>query len=167
MTAQDVSRRAMGRFATGVTLITTRLRGELHGMTANAVTSLSLDPMLVLVCVDKTADTHDILSKAGVFAVNILNKDQADISNRFAKKEFDGAHGLDDLPHGFATTGAPIIEGALAYLDCRTITEHHGGDHTIFIGEVAAAGELSDHAPPGFYPGQDGAIKGNKVTAAA
>jgi len=151
----------MGRFATGVTLITTRLRGELHGMTANAVTSLSLDPMLVLVCVDKTADTHDILSKAGVFAVNILNKDQADISNRFAKKEFDGAHGLDDLPHGFAATGAPIIEGALAYLDCRTITEHHGGDHTIFIGEVAAAGELSDSAPLVFYRGKYGEFKGN------
>jgi len=151
----------MGRFATGVTLITTRLRGELHGMTANAVTSLSLDPMLVLVCVDKTADTHDILSKAGVFAVNILNKDQADISHRFAKKEFDGAHGLDDLPHGFAATGAPIIEGALAYLDCRTITEHHGGDHTIFIGEVAAAGELSDSAPLVFYRGKYGEFKGN------
>jgi len=161
MTAQDDFRRAMGRFATGVTLITTRLRGELHGMTANAVTSLSLDPMLVLVCVDKTADTHDILSKAGVFAVNILNKDQADISNRFAKKEFDGAHGLDDLPHGFAATGAPIIEGALAYLDCRTITEHHGGEHTIFIGEVAAAGELSDSAPLVFYRGKYGEFKGN------
>ena len=161
MTAQDDFRRAMGRFATGVTLITTRLGGELHGMTANAVTSLSLEPMLVLVCVDKTADTHDILSKAGVFAVNILNKDQSYISNRFAKKEFDGAHGLDDLPHGFAATGAPIIQGALAYLDCRTITEHHGGDHTIFIGEVAAAGELSDSAPLVFYRGKYGEFKGN------
>ena len=96
-----------------------------------------------------------------MFAVNILNKDQADISNRFAKKEFDGAHGLDDLPHGFAATGAPIIEGALAYLDCRTITEHHGGDHTIFIGEVAAAGELSDSAPLVFYRGKYGEFKGN------
>src|SRR5438093_213871 len=83
----------------GVNLITTRLGDEMHGMTANAVTSLSLDPMLVLVCVDKTADTHDILSKAGVFAVNILNQGQSAVSNRFAKKEFDGAHGLDDLPH--------------------------------------------------------------------
>ena len=151
MSGQEDFRRAMGRFATGVTLITTRLGDELHGMTANAVTSLSLDPMLVLVCVDKTADTHDILARAGVFAVNILNKEQADVSNRFAKKEFDGAHGLDNLPHGFAVTGAPIIDGALAYLDCRTITEHHGGDHTIFIGEVAEARELSDEEPLVFY----------------
>src|SRR5688500_2033820 len=98
---KDAFRRAMGRFATGVTVITTRLGDDLHGMTANAVTSLSLDPMMVLVCVDKTADTHDILSKAGVFAVNILNRGQSEISDRFAKKEFDGAHGLENLPHSF------------------------------------------------------------------
>jgi len=159
MTPQEDFRRAMGRFATGVTHITTRLGDELHGMTANAVTSLSLDPMLVLVCVDKTADTHDILAKAGVFAVNILNKEQTEISNRFAQKEFDGAHGLDDLPHGFAVTGAPILEGALAYLDCRTVTEHHGGDHTIFIGEVAEARELSDEEPLVFYRGKYGRFR--------
>jgi flavin reductase (DIM6/NTAB) family NADH-FMN oxidoreductase RutF len=157
MTAtEDEFRRAMGRFATGVTLITTRLGDDLHGMTANAVTSLSLDPMRVLVCVDKAADTHDILSKAGVFAVNILNRRQAEISDRFAKKEFDGAHGLDDIPHGFAVTGSPIIEGAIAYLDCRTAMEHHGGDHTIFIGEVLEAKELSEDAPLVFYRGKYG-----------
>jgi flavin reductase (DIM6/NTAB) family NADH-FMN oxidoreductase RutF len=161
MSGREDFRRAMSRFATGVTLITTRLGDELHGMTANAVTSLSLDPMLVLVCVDKTADTHDILSRAGVFAVNILNREQAEISNRFAKKEFDGAHGLGDLPHAFAVTGAPIIEGALAYLDCRTVTEHHGGDHTIFIGEVAEARELSDGVPLVFYRGKYGEFRGN------
>jgi flavin reductase (DIM6/NTAB) family NADH-FMN oxidoreductase RutF len=149
-------RRAMGRFATGVTLITTRLDDHLHGMTANAVTSLSLDPMMVLVCVDKTADTHDILARAGVFAVNILNREQADISNRFAKKEFDGAHGIDDIPHSFAVTGSPIIEGAIAYLDCKTTIEHHGGDHTIFIGEVLEAKELGDGAPLVFYRGKYG-----------
>ena len=152
-------RRAMGRFTTGVTIITTRLGEDLHGMTANAVTSLSLDPLLVLVCVDKTADTHDILSKAGVFAVNILNKDQSEISDRFAKKEFDGAHGLEDLLHTFAVTGAPIIDGSLAYLDCRTVTEHHGGDHTIFIGEVLEAKELSDGEPLVFYRGKYGEFR--------
>ena len=155
-TTKDDFRHAMGRFATGVTLITTHLDDELHGMTANAVTSLSLDPMMVLVCVDKTADTHDILSKAGVFAVNILNRSQAHLSNRFAKKEFDGAHGLDEVPHGFAVTGSPIIEGAIAYLDCRTAMEHHGGDHTIFIGEVLEVKELSEDAPLVFYRGKYG-----------
>jgi flavin reductase (DIM6/NTAB) family NADH-FMN oxidoreductase RutF len=157
--AREDFRRAMGRFATGVTIVTTRLGEDLHGMTANAVTSLSLEPMMVLVCVDKTADTHDILSKAGVFAVNILNKDQSQISDRFAKKEFDGAHGLDDLPHTFAVTGAPIIVGSLAYLDCRTVTEHHGGDHTIFIGEVMEAKELNDAEPLVFYRGKYGEFR--------
>ena len=160
MTAtKDAFRRAMGRFATGVTLITTRLDDELHGMTANAVTSLSLEPMMVLVCVDKTADTHDILSKAGVFAVNILNREQAELSDRFAKKEFDGAHGLEKVPHTFAVTGSPIIDGALAYLDCRTAMEHHGGDHTIFIGEVVEARELSEGEPLVFYRGKYGEFK--------
>ena len=149
-----------GCFPTGVAVVTTNDdAGTPHGSTISALTSLSLDPMLVLVCVDKTADTHDILSKAGVFAVNILNKEQAEISDRFAKKEFDGAHGLDDLPHGFAVTGAPIIDGALAYLDCRTITEHHGGDHTIFIGQVAEARELSNGEPLVFYGGRYGHFK--------
>jgi flavin reductase (DIM6/NTAB) family NADH-FMN oxidoreductase RutF len=156
MSATDEFRRAMGRFPTGVTVVTTRLGDDLHGMTANAVTSLSLDPMLVLVCIDKAADTHDILAQAGVFAVNILNRTQADLSDRFAKKEFDGAHGLDEVPHGFAVTGSPIIEGAIAYLDCRTAMEHHGGDHTIFIGEVVEAKELSDDAPLVFYRGNYG-----------
>ena len=149
-------RRAMGRFATGVTVITTRLGDDLHGMTANAVTSLSLEPMMVLVCVDKAADTHDILSKAGVFAVNILNREQAELSDRFARKEFDGAHGLEKVPHTFAVTGSPIIDGALAYLDCRTAMEHHGGDHTIFIGEVVEARELSEGEPLVFYRGKYG-----------
>jgi flavin reductase (DIM6/NTAB) family NADH-FMN oxidoreductase RutF len=153
---KDAFRRSMGRFATGVTIITTRLDDHVHGMTANAVTSLSLDPMLVLVCVDKTADTHDILARAGVFAVNILNRKQWELSNRFAKKEFDGAHGLEDVRHGFAVTGSPIIEGAIAYLDCRTAMEHHGGDHTIFIGEVLEAKELSEDAPLVFYRGKYG-----------
>lgn len=155
---KDHFRKAMGRFATGVTVITTTLDGEKHGMTANAVTSLSLDPMMLLVCVDKTADTHDILSRAGVFAVNILAAGQSDLSNRFAKKEFDGAHEMDDLPLQTAPSGAPIIEGAIAYIDCKTVTEHHGGDHTIFIGEVLDARELNDREPLLFYSGQYGKI---------
>lgn len=156
--SKDDFRKAMGRFATGVTIITTKYENELHGMTANAVTSLSLDPMLLLVCVDKKADSHDILSKAGVFAVNILAEGQSNLSNRFAKKEFDGAHAMDDIPHRFAQSGAPIIEGALAYIDCKTVTEHHGGDHTIFIGEVLDAGEMNGDRPLLFYGGRYGQI---------
>ena len=151
-------RKAIGRFATGVTIITTRHDEHLHGMTANAVTSVSLDPLLVLICVDKTADTHDILLKAGVFAVNILASDQQEISLKFARKEIDWTHGLEGVSHHFAATGAPIIDGSLAYLDCRTVSEHHGGDHTIFVGEVIEAEELSDGEPLVFYAGQFGRL---------
>src|SRR3970282_2153247 len=94
---RDEFRAVMGRFATGVTIITTRLGDELHGMTANAVTSLSLDPMLVLVCVDKNADTHDILKEAGVFAVNILGQEQAEIAEKFARKDLGLSHGLEGV----------------------------------------------------------------------
>jgi flavin reductase (DIM6/NTAB) family NADH-FMN oxidoreductase RutF len=147
----------MSRFATGVTIITTRYGEHLHGMTANAVTSLSLDPMLVLVCVDKTADTHDILLKAGFFAVNILARDQEGLALALATKKGDSwTHGLDEVTHHVAETGAPIIDGSIAYLDCRTLTEHHGGDHTIFIGEVIEAKELSDNPPLLFYTGRFG-----------
>lgn len=147
-------RRVMGRFATGVTVITTRLGDELHGMTANSVASVSLDPLLVLVCVDKKADTHDMLMKAGVFAVNILGQDQAEIARRFATKELHSQHGLTDVPHTFAVTGSPVIEGCLAYLDCRTMAEHHGGDHTIFVGEVLEAREMENDEPLLFYRGE-------------
>ena len=147
----------MGRFATGVTIITTRDRDHLHGMTANAVSSLSLDPMLIIVCVDKNADTHDILLKAGFFAVNILARDQEGLAMALATKKGDSwTHGLDNVPTHTAETGAPILDGSLAYLDCRTLTEHHGGDHTIFIGEVLDARELRDGEPLLFYTGKFG-----------
>ena len=151
-------RRVMGRFATGVTIVTTRLGDELHGMTANAVTSLSLDPMLVLVCVDKNADTHDILKRAGVFAVNILGQEQAHISEKFARKDLRLSHGLEGVSHRYSVSGCPIIDGSLAYLECKTVTEHHGGDHTIFIGEVVDAREASDGRPLVFYAGRYGAF---------
>ena len=137
---KDDFRKAMGRFATGVTVVTTGADGEVHGMTANAVTSVSLEPMMLLLCVDKDADSHEILSRAGVFAVNILSDNQQEISNRFAIKDDAGTHSLDGVPHTIGMTGAPILEGALAYLDCRTVTEQEAGDHTIFIGEVVDAG---------------------------
>ncbi|TMB98706.1 MAG: flavin reductase family protein [Chloroflexi bacterium] len=157
--SKDDFRRTIGRFATGVTIITTRQGHHLHGMTANAVTSVSLDPLLVLVCVDKTADTHDILLKAGVFAVNILSINQQEISQKFATKNAEWTHGMEGVGYRAGATGSPIIEGCIAYLDCRTVTEQHGGDHTIFIGEVVEAAELSDGEPLLFYAGQFAALR--------
>lgn len=143
----------MGRFTTGVTIVTSRLGDELHGMTANSVTSVSLDPPLVLVCVDKSADSHDIMDRSGVFAVNILSRRQEHLARAFAIKEVADAHGLDEVPHRTRATGAPIIEGSLAYLDCRVVERYAGGDHTIFVGEVVDAGPLSDDEPLVFFQG--------------
>jgi flavin reductase (DIM6/NTAB) family NADH-FMN oxidoreductase RutF len=155
---KDVFRRVMGRFPTGVTVITTRHGEHLHGMTANAVTSLSLEPMLVLICVDKTADTHDLLAETGVFTVNILREDQREISDRFAKKHRDGAHKLGGVPYRDSPSGCAIIEGALAYLDCKTVLRYEGGDHTIFVGEVTDAAEEGEGEPLVFYRGRYGKL---------
>ncbi len=152
--SKEEFRRVMGRFATGVTIVTTRLDDELHGMTANAVTAVSLEPLLVLVCIDKTADTHDILAQAGVFALNILGLEQEELSNHFAKKETEGAHRLDGLPLEFGATGSPILSGCLAYLDCRVAAQYPGGDHTIFVGEVVDARQMSDQGPLIFHEGR-------------
>ncbi len=147
-------RRVMGQFATGVALVTTRLGGHLHGMTANSVTSVSLDPLLVLVCIDKSADTHEIIAQSGVFAVNFLGQGQMAIAERFAKKAPGQEHAIADVPHFFAVTGSPIVHGCLAYLDCRTAARYEGGDHTIFVGDVLEAKEVAKERPLVFYRGQ-------------
>ncbi len=147
-------RRVMGRFATGVAIVTSRLGDELHGMTANAVTSVSLEPPLVLICIDNTADSHDIIDRSGIFALSILSREQEQLSRAFAIKEGDTAHRLDDVPYHARATGAPVIDGSLAYVDCRVVERHSGGDHTIFIAEVVEAGSLSDQPPLIFYQGR-------------
>ena len=155
---KDEFRQVMGRFATGVTIVTSRLGEELHGMTANAVTSVSLEPPLVLICVDKSADSHDIIDGSGIFALSILSLEQEGLADDFAVKEGAAAHRLDGVPHHTRTSGAPIIEGSLAYLDCRVVERFPGGDHTVFIGEVVDAGRLNGHGPLIFYQGSYGGL---------
>ncbi len=147
-------RNIIGQFATGVTIVTTAVDGWLHGMTANAITSVSLDPLLLLVCVDKEAHTHEHLSQAGSFAVNILAEDQEDISNTFATSSKPENGRLQGFDYRLGGNGAPIIEGCLSHIECE-VTEHtDGGDHTIFIGRALAA-ETHREAPPLlFYQGQ-------------
>ena len=152
--SKDEFRGVMGRFATGVTIVTSRLDEERHGMTANSVTSVSLVPPLVLVCIDRSADSHAIIDASGVFALNILSRDQEGLSSRFAGKEGAAAHGLDGVPHHTGATGAPIIDGCVAYVDCRVVARHPGGDHTIFLGEVVDSGRMDGREPLIFYRGR-------------
>jgi flavin reductase (DIM6/NTAB) family NADH-FMN oxidoreductase RutF len=149
----DAFRRLMGCFATGVTIVTTAGDGRLRGMTANAVSSVSLDPLLVLVCVDHAATTYQLLRESGLFAINILTDKQEHLSRRFASRESDQGPLFDGLRYRFARTGAPILEESLAFLDCRVWATYPGGDHDIFVGQVEEAGFLAEAEPLLFYRG--------------
>ncbi len=142
-------RQIMGQFATGVTVVTTGGAAGTHGLTANAVASLSLDPPLVLVAVDKQAMTLDYLKKNRCFAINILRHDQEDISRRFATP---GPKDFSNLCITAAKTAAPILAECLAYVDCQVVDILPGGDHEIFIGEIVA-GELQGGRPLLYHSG--------------
>jgi flavin reductase (DIM6/NTAB) family NADH-FMN oxidoreductase RutF len=131
-------RQAMGCFATGVTIITVDLEGEVHGMTANAFASVSLDPMLVLVCVDHSTRTHAHLHAKKRFGINILCQDQRAISEYYARPERDHEHAETEAGARFDRTrhGTPVLHGALAYLECKLRSAEVAGDHSIFIAEV-------------------------------
>ena len=131
-------RKAMGAFATGVTIITVDLDGEVHGMTANAFTSVSLDPMLVLVCVDHSTRTHAHLHAKKRFGINVLCEDQRAISEYYARPERTHERAEAEAGARFDRTrqGTPILHGSLAYLECRLHSAEEAGDHTIFIAEV-------------------------------
>jgi flavin reductase (DIM6/NTAB) family NADH-FMN oxidoreductase RutF len=131
-------RNAMGSFATGVTVITVDYEGEVHGMTANAFSSVSLDPLLVLVCVDHRARTHTHLHTRKRFGVNVLAENQQVISEYYARPSPTYEHAEREAGARFDRTehGTPVLHGALAYLECRLHTAQDAGDHTIFIAEV-------------------------------
>lgn len=128
----------MGSFATGVTVITVDYEGQVHGMTANAFTSVSLDPLLVLVCVDHRARTHAHLHAKKRFGVNVLSENQRRISEYYALPAATHKSAEQEAGARFDRTalGTPVLHGALAYLECRLHSAQDAGDHTIFIAEV-------------------------------
>ncbi len=143
-------RRVMGHFATGVTVITTLNRaGELHGLTANAFTSVSLVPPLLLICVDKKADSYPSFEESKVFTVNILKDDQEALSRRFA---VSGGNKFEGVGHRIGANGAPILEGVIAWIECKLTAAYDGGDHTIYLGEIQEA-ETREGKPLMFFRG--------------
>ncbi len=139
--ATDAFRRAAGQFATGVTVCTTRVGSLDHAMTASAFTSVSLDPLLVLVCVDKEARFRDAVLEAGTWAVSILSADGRRAAEWFATKGRPLIGQLDSHPHHRGRTGAALLDDALAWLECRTAAVYDGGDHDIVLGAVLAVSE--------------------------
>jgi len=142
-------REIMGNFATGVTVASTVVDGENWGMTANAVTSLSLEPPLILLSVGSDSQSHTMFKTAGCFALNILGADQEHLSNRFASP---GPREFEDLRTTVAETGAPIMLDAIGWLDCKVVEILPGGDHDIFIGEIQA-GDCQDGDPLLYFSG--------------
>ena len=151
---RDTYRSLIGRFATGVTVVTTNVRGRLHGMTANAVCSLSLDPLQLLVCVDRESNCYQQMLQAEVFGLSILAADQEAISNLFARTTAPAEGSLQGVAYRVGTLDEPLIENALAHLECRLAERLDGGDHIIVIGDVVAGGQVRDAEPLLFYGGR-------------
>ncbi|HZP45392.1 MAG TPA: flavin reductase family protein [Candidatus Binataceae bacterium] len=150
-------RRVMGHFATGVTVITTVSKsGTPYGLTANAFTSVSLEPPLLLIAVDKKAESYPFFNESKVFTVNILSDEQESLSRKFA---VSGGDKFQGVAYRMGANGAPILEGALAYLECKLFAAYDGGDHTLFLGEIEQA-ETRELKPLLFYRGGYRSISG-------
>lgn len=148
----DGFRAVMSRFATGVTVMTCDLDGEPHGMTANAVSSVSLDPLLALVCVGHDTEMRRWVREAGAFALSILPAEAQTLSNHFADASRpSGTAQFEAVRTHVARTGAPLLEGALAWVDCEVWKIHDGGDHDIVVGEVVACDVGPDAPALGYY----------------
>jgi len=144
-------RQAIGCFATGVAIVTTEHDGQLHGMTVNSLTSVSLRPTLLLVCLARPSRTEAAVAKRGSFVINILGHDQAGISDRFAKRAEDHF----DIPSLFSVRddGLPVVKRATNRFYCQTEHLYPGGDHTIVVGRVTEA-EMEHRDPLIFHRGK-------------
>lgn len=152
MTRPDVDpaefRQLLGRFATGVTVLTALdAAGRPHGMTANSLSSVSLQPPLILVAVEKIAALHPVILVAPYFVVNILAEGQETLSRRFARKEDDRFDGIGYAP---TAVGVPILDGVLAHIECERTALHDAGDHTIVVGRVTG-GAVKDGRPLAYF----------------
>lgn len=148
-------RATLGRFASGITIVTARdADGRDVGMTVSAFSSLSLEPPLVLVCIDNGASVAPVLEQCESFAVNILAEDQEPLSRRFAERELDRFEGVG-IARG--ASGLALLDGALAQIECRVSSRTPAGDHTILIGEVTAT-SLRDGNPLLYYRGGYGRL---------
>jgi flavin reductase (DIM6/NTAB) family NADH-FMN oxidoreductase RutF len=136
----EAFRRVMGHYPTGVTVVAARdEHGEPYGLTVNSFTSVSLDPPLVLVCIDHAAKSHDPLLAADTFSVSVLAAHQKDIAARFASTP--SAERFLDLAWESSPTGDPVLEGAAAWVGCSLWESHDAGDHTILVGRVESMGD--------------------------
>lgn len=155
-------RNVVGHFASGVTVITTAVDGQLYGTTASAVSSLSMEPPMMLACLNRSSSTHDRVVEAGVFGINILAEDQGALAFHFGRK---GEDKFATVPHTLSEEGIPLIDGALATIVCHVAETPTGGTHTVFLGLVSHA-EAHDREPLAYYRGTMGRLEPTKELAA-
>ena len=154
MTRPDIGpaefRQLLGRFATGVTVVTALdAKGRPHGMTANSLSSISLDPPLILVAIEKIAVLHPVIIATNHFVINILEAGQETLSRRFARKDDDR---FDGIGYARTTEGVPVLDGVLAHIECERWALHDAGDHTIVIGRVTG-GAVGEGRPLAYFRG--------------
>jgi len=143
-------RTVLGHFATGVAIVTATDGDEPVGMACNSFTSLSLEPQLVLFCAAKDSSTWPRIQAAGKWAANILGEAGEQICRLFAQK---GADRFAHVQYSIGRTGAPLLDDALAFVDCETVAEHDAGDHIIVVGKVLELGYAPEGTPLLFYRG--------------
>lgn len=145
---------ALSRWASGVTVLTSYHGEQRVGITASSFSSLSLEPPRILVCVAKRLYTHQIINESGVFAVNILNTDQLEWGMLFAGMLPEREDRFANIDVQTAVTGSPLLPGVLSWVDCRLAQAYDGGDHSIFVGDVVAAGTAGAGVPLLYYDRQ-------------
>ncbi|GCE12667.1 flavin reductase family protein [Tengunoibacter tsumagoiensis] len=137
---KEFFRQVMGRFTTGVTVVTTSSQGQIAGITVNSFSSISLNPPLVMISIDINSHTIPLLRESKIFAVNILSAEQEHLSRGFATQSPERHEHFCHASYSTAATGAPIIDDVLAFVDTRIVAEYPAGDHSIFLGQVEAMG---------------------------
>ena len=145
-------RSVMGHFASGVTIITTRHAGIDYGLTASAVCVLSLDPPMLLICINKTSNTQKAIAQSQVFAVNILRENQSEVARQFAGSN---PQKFDEMRVRYGALGVPLLEDMLATLECRVTAEVTGGTHSVFLAEVEVA-QATEEMPLTYFRGRMG-----------
>jgi flavin reductase (DIM6/NTAB) family NADH-FMN oxidoreductase RutF len=143
-------RTVMRRHPSGVTVVTSLREGEPRGITLSAFASVSTDPPMLLICVNREARSYLYISSSRIFCVNLLALAQRDLAERFSGRIKE--HQFDDIAWSTDVTGAPVLAGSIGHFDCVVEAEHHAGSHSIFIGKVLACA-ANDGAPLGYYEG--------------
>ena len=141
----------MRSFPTGVTVVGSAYGGEKRGMTVNSFTSVSLNPPTVLVCIMKDSGCHPVIEQSGAFSVSVLAEDQSELSSKFADHDEVDVHRFLSVDHHIGTLDVPLVDGAVAELECAVEDRLSTGDHTVFVGRVVSAKVTSDKAPLVFH----------------